>query len=75
MAKLYTMGDELKTLGAVASNAPVQKNTRYQKYDPAVSAKPDMLGKGKYGRYDKTVLSPSEQASVNAYHASKGKIK
>lgn len=75
MAKTYGMADELKTLGAVASEAPVQKSTRYQKYDAPVSAKPDMLGKGKYGRYDKTVLTPEQQQSVDAYHASKGKIK
>jgi hypothetical protein len=73
MAKLYGMKAELETLGAVAKQAPIQRNSRYGKFDSHISPKPDMLNKGKFGRYDKTVLSPENQAKVDAFHARKGK--
>lgn len=67
--KSYNMGAELKTLGAVITEKPTPRATRYQKYDAVISKKPT----AGYNKFNPSVLPEKDQTRVDLYHATRGK--
>lgn len=49
------------------------KPAKFAGYDAHVTEKPT-TGRGRMGRFDKSVLSPADQQRVDLYHATKGKM-
>lgn len=69
MAKLYTMGSKLATLGLL-DKQPAGKKSKYADLQGPVAVKTS-----KNYVYDGSVLPKKAQKAYDAYHASKGKIK